>query len=67
MLNSIRRTVSLGMLMLFLLSLSGCSFYRTFFPSSVHESVAPEFPDAFSRPAILIFSKTNRFLQEESI
>jgi len=50
-----------------LMSLSGCSIIRTFFPSSAHEIEPPSLPDLLARPAILVFSKTNGFRHDEAI
>jgi len=47
--------------------LSGCDGFRTFFPSSHHDEVAPELPEDLGRPAILVFSKTNGFRHTEAI
>ena len=37
------------------------------FPSNAHETVPPEFPDDLTRPAILMFTKTNQFRHKEAI
>jgi type 1 glutamine amidotransferase len=49
------------------LFLSGCEVVRVFFPSSDHDEVAPELPASLSRPAVLVFSKTNGFRHGEAI
>lgn len=46
---------------------TSCDSFRTFFPSSHHDEIAPEFPADFERPAILVFSKTNGFRHSEAI
>lgn len=47
--------------------LSGCDGFRTFFPSSDHDEIAPEIPEDLGSPAILVFSKTNGFRHSEAI
>ena len=37
------------------------------FPSSSHDTVAPEIPDSIGRPAVLLFTKTNSFRHKEAI
>jgi type 1 glutamine amidotransferase len=49
------------------LGLLGCDALRVIFPSSDHDEVAPELPEDLSRPAILVFSKTNGFRHTEAI
>ena len=46
---------------------TGCDSLRVIFPSSEHETVAPELPAVLSSPAILIFTKTNGFRHSEAI
>ena len=41
---------------------TGCSALRVFFPSDHHDEIAPELPPQLARPAILVFSKTNGFI-----
>lgn len=48
-------------------ALGGCDVVRVFFPSSDHDEVAPTLPDGLTRPAVLVFSKTNGFRHEEAI
>ncbi len=49
------------------LVLAGCDVVRVFFPSSHHDTLPPELPAALSRPAMLVFSKTNGFRHDEAI
>ncbi len=53
----------LGALML----VTGCDALRVVFPSSEHETVAPELPSELRSPSVLIFSKTNGFRHTEAI
>ena len=53
----------LGALML----VTGCDALRVVFPSSEHETVAPELPAELPGPSVLIFSKTNGFRHSEAI
>ena len=46
---------------------AGCSGLRVFFPSKTYETTAPEVPETLSKPAVLLFSKTNGFRHEEAI
>lgn len=45
----------------------GPQAYRALYPSRVHETVAPDVPEEFANPAVLIFSKTNGFRHDEAI
>lgn len=48
-------------------SASGCSAFRVFFPSKTYETEPPELPADLTAPAILLFTKTNGFRHEEAI
>lgn len=48
-------------------TVSGCSPLRLLFPSNSHETVAPELPADFGRPAILLFTKTNGYRHDQAI
>ena len=41
--------------------------WNVIFPSSHHETVAPEIPTSIMQPAVLVFSKTNSFRHKEGI
>ena len=41
--------------------------YDALYPSRVHETVAPNMPERFEHPAVLVFSKTNGFRHGEAI
>lgn len=58
---------NVGLLGLSVLLLAGCSSLRVFFPSKTYETIAPEVPAALSKPAVLLFSKTNGFRHDEAI
>ena len=42
-------------------------FYRVYYGKHVYETVAPELPANLNKPAILIFSKTNGFRQDDAV
>lgn len=50
-----------------LMFVTGCDALRVVFPSSEHETVAPELPSELRSPSVLIFSKTNGFRHSEAI
>ncbi len=50
-----------------LMLVTGCDALRVVFPSSEHETVAPELPPELRSPSVLIFSKTNGFRHNEAI
>jgi len=50
-----------------LLIVAGFGFYRVYYGKHVYESVAPQLPQDLKPPAILIFSKTNGFRQDDAI
>ena len=58
---------NVGLLGLSVLLLAGCSSLRVFFPSKTYETIASEVPAALSKPAVLLFSKTNGFRHDEAI
>lgn len=49
------------------MALAGCDGLRAVFPSSHHDTVAPDVPTPERRPAVLLFSKTNGFRHTEAI
>ena len=61
------------LLVVVLLAVSGYGYlkykgiWNAIFPSSQHDTVAPDLPDNFAGPAILVFSKTNGFRHVEGI
>ncbi|MCP4904416.1 MAG: ThuA domain-containing protein [bacterium] len=57
---------ALGIL-LGVLTLVGCDTLRVFFPSAHHDETAPVIPKDLTRPALLVFSKTNGFRHAEAI
>jgi type 1 glutamine amidotransferase len=61
-----RVALALGLIGL-VLTLAGCDVVRVFFPSSHHDTLPPELPATLSRPAMLVFSKTNGFRHHEAI
>lgn len=63
------KRILLGLLVLILV-LAGYGYYQLksngIIPRKVYETVAPEVPD-FSRPAVLVFTKTNGFIHKDAI
>jgi hypothetical protein len=49
------------------LALGGFEFYRVYYGKHVYETVAPQLPAGLNTPAILIFSKTNGFRQDDAV
>jgi hypothetical protein len=56
-----------GVLVIFAGVLAGISFYRVYYGRHVYETVRPRFPKQLDRPAILVFSKTNGFRDDDAI
>ena len=52
-----------------MLCLAGCDLnaWRVVFPSSTHDTTAPELPAELARPSVLVFTKTNGFRHDEAI
>lgn len=72
MMQTVKRVlkwVSIGLLIIILgLALwIGPKAYRALHPKHDHETVRPNVPASFPKPAILIFSKTNGFRHDEGI
>lgn len=61
------RAAALTVGLVLAVGLAGCDGFRTFFPSSHHDEVAPDLPEDLGRPAILVFSKTNGFRHTDAI
>lgn len=57
----------LGAVLLVAIGFAGFGFYRVYYGRHVYETVAPVLPDHLPAPAILIFSKTNGFRQDDAI
>lgn len=51
----------------FLIAIWQVGAWHLVFPSSQHDSVAPEIPSGLSSPAVLLFTKTNAFRHKEGI
>ena len=54
-------------LFVFVLTSTGCSLWRTFFPARVYEAQPPELPPVSSGPEVLLFTKTNGYRHHEAI
>jgi type 1 glutamine amidotransferase len=63
------KKIMIGLVALLLAALIGAAFYVNYFgliPRQDYDSEAPALPD-FTKPAILIFSKTNGFIHHDAI
>ena len=58
---------SLGALLAVMVCVTGFGYYRVVYGKHVYETVAPELPTDVNKPAILIFSKTNGFRQDDAV
>jgi type 1 glutamine amidotransferase len=68
--RSSKRLFTVLLLLLLATQLGGCSlyqFYRLTFPSRTYETDRVELPTELSRPAVLLFTKTNGFRHDEAI
>lgn len=67
------KTLKVFLVLAVLLVLSGVGYlkytgaWNALFPSSDHDTVAPELPASLGSPAVLVFSKTNGFRHVEGI
>jgi type 1 glutamine amidotransferase len=57
----------LGALILCVVAFAGFGFYRVYYGKHVYETVAPELPAQLHEPAILVFSKTNGFREDDAV
>lgn len=62
-----RVLLALSAVMLFAIALAGFGFYRVYYGKHVYETVPPTLPDRLPEPAILVFSKTNGFRQDDAV
>jgi hypothetical protein len=56
-----------GVLVLSLSGFAGLKLYRVYYGRHVYETTPPELPAQLTDPAILIFSKTNGFRQDDAV
>ena len=56
-----------GILVIFAGVSAGMSFYRVYYGRHVYETAPPRLPGQLDRPAILVFSKTNGFRDDDAI
>jgi type 1 glutamine amidotransferase len=56
-----------GILTLSLVGYGGFGLYRVYYGKHIYETVPPELPAQLNEPAILVFSKTNGFREDEAI
>jgi len=59
--------LALGILILSLVGYGGFGFYRVYYGKHIYETVPPELPAQLNEPAILVFSKTNGFREDDAI
>src|SRR5579863_2960270 len=57
----------LGILLLAFAAYAGYGFYRVYYGKHIYETVPPDLPPDLHAPAILIFSKTNGFRENDAI
>ena len=56
-----------GVAIIGLFGFAGFGLYRVYYGRSVYETVPPPLPEHMNEPAILIFSKTNGFREDDAI
>ena len=58
---------ALAVLLAVLLCMAAFGFYRVYYGKHIYETVAPNLPADLKEPAILMFSKTNGFRQDDAV